>query len=49
MAVLAIIGFGISFPFMLNNDQMSGLDIFSRALDLITTTVPPALPACLGN
>ncbi len=47
MAFLSLIGFLISVPFMLH----SGLDyitILTRSLDLITTTVPPSLPACLG-
>jgi len=47
MACLAFVGFAISVPFMLNN----GIDIgtiMKRSLDLITTTVPPSLPACLG-
>lgn len=47
MAMLSFIGFLISLPFMLKN----GIDIYTiatRSLDLITTTVPPSLPACLG-
>jgi len=47
MACLSFVGFGISVPFMINN----GVDIptiLKRALDLVTTTVPPSLPACLG-
>lgn len=47
MACLSIFGFGVSLPFMIRNN-MSFIEIFFRALDLITTTVPPSLPACLG-
>jgi cation-transporting ATPase 13A2 len=47
MAMVSFIGFFISLPFMLSH----GIDIYTistRSLDLITTTVPPSLPACLG-
>jgi cation-transporting ATPase 13A2 len=47
MGFVSLGGFLISLPFMLNN----GIDVYSiieRFLDLITTTVPPSLPACLG-
>jgi len=47
MALLSFIGFGISVPFMLSNGISLGT-IFLRAFDMITTTVPPALPACIG-
>jgi cation-transporting ATPase 13A2 len=47
MACLSVIGFSASFPFL----SMQGIpskEILIRGLDLITTTVPPALPACLN-
>lgn len=47
MALVSFFGFFISLPFMLKN----GIDIYTivvRSLDLITTTVPPSLPACIG-
>jgi len=47
MACLSIIGFSISLPFLLNTN-MSFYEIIVKALDLVTTTVPPALPACIG-
>lgn len=47
MACLSLIGFLISVPFMINNGVEIGT-ILKRSLDLITTTVPPSLPACLG-
>jgi len=47
MGSLTIIGFLVSIPFMIENDIPTE-DIILRCLDLITTTVPPALPACLG-
>lgn len=47
MALLSFIGFMISLPFMINNG-LRWDEILKKALDLITTTVPPALPACLG-
>lgn len=47
MAAFTIFGFAASLPFLIQNGF--GLsDIIQRSLDLITTTVPPALPACLG-
>ena len=47
MAILSIIGFVISLPFLIKSG-MNWISIIYRSLDLITTTVPPALPACLG-
>ena len=47
MATLSIIGFIISLPFLVKS-KMSPINIFKRTLDLITITVPPALPACIG-
>ena len=47
MACLSFAGFGISIPFMMK-DGITIKAIFLRALDMITTTVPPALPACIG-
>lgn len=47
MGVLCIIGFSISLPFMLQKSE-NPTKVFLKALDLITTTVPPSLPACLG-
>jgi cation-transporting ATPase 13A2 len=47
MAILSFIGFFISLPFMMG--QNIPIDhMILRSLDLITTTVPPALPACIG-
>lgn len=46
MGFLAIIGFGISLPFLLRNQSFK--ETFIKSLDLITTTVPPSLPACLS-
>jgi len=47
MACLSFVGFFISIPFMLKNG-IDMITILKRSLDLITTTVPPSLPACLG-
>lgn len=47
MAALSFVGYFISVPFMLKNG-VDFLTILERSLDLITTTVPPSLPACLG-
>jgi len=47
MACLSFVGFGISVPFMLENG-IEFWTIIERSLDLVTTTVPPSLPACLG-
>ena len=47
MASLSVIGFFISVPFMLKNGIEISL-IAKRSLDLVTTTVPPSLPACIG-
>ena len=47
MGCLSIIGFTISIPFLKNADQSTS-EIIKKCLDLITTAVPPSLPACLG-
>jgi cation-transporting ATPase 13A2 len=47
MACLSVLGFAVSLPFMMMNG-IEPIDIMFRGLDLVTTTVPPALPACLG-
>ncbi len=47
MGFLSFVGFGISIPFMISNG-IDTLQIIKRFFDLITTTVPPSLPACLG-
>jgi cation-transporting ATPase 13A3/4/5 len=47
MACLSMIGFLVSIPFYIFNG-MGVSDIIERGLDLVTTTVPPSLPACLG-
>ena len=46
MSILCIFGFAISIPFLLDTQEWS--DIIKKSLDLITTAVPPSLPACLG-
>ena len=46
MSILCIVGFAISIPFLVKTQTWS--DILKKSLDLITTAVPPSLPACLG-
>ena len=46
MSILCVVGFIISIPFLLKTQEI--LDILKKSLDLITTAVPPSLPACLG-
>ena len=47
MACLSVIGFTASLPFLISTG-MNTYEIIVKALDLVTTTVPPALPACIG-
>jgi cation-transporting ATPase 13A2 len=47
MGLVSILGFLISVPFMIKNGIEVSV-ITTRCLDLITTTVPPSLPACIG-
>jgi len=47
MACFTLLGFAASIPFLLKNG-ISITKILQRSLDLVTVTVPPALPACLG-
>ena len=46
MSILCIFGFGVSIPFLLQTQKWP--EILKKSLDLITTAVPPSLPACLG-
>ena len=46
MAFLALVGFACTMKSMLDS-HMIPLDIIGRSLDLITITVPPALPAAM--
>lgn len=46
MGVFALIGFAATVPFLLKLDY-SLSEIIARSLDLITITVPPALPAAM--
>lgn len=46
MAVLALVGFLSTLPAMLSLN-LSTFEIVDRSLDLITITVPPALPAAM--
>ena len=47
MAILSVLGFIIALPFLVKSG-MSWINIMKRSLDLVTITVPPALPACIG-
>jgi cation-transporting ATPase 13A2 len=47
MACLSVIGFFVSLPFYITHGTKT-IDIIKRGLDLVTTTVPPSLPACIG-
>jgi len=47
MTVLCLIGYFISLPIMLM-DGVETEEIILRGLDLVTCTVPPALPACIA-
>jgi cation-transporting P-type ATPase 13A2 len=46
MGIIALIGFAATFKDMLNQGWDTA-DIVDRCLDLITITVPPALPAAM--
>ena len=46
MSILCIFGFAVSIPFLRRTQEWP--DIIKKSLDLITTAVPPSLPACLG-
>ena len=47
MSIVCLIGYAISIPFLVKAGQETA-DILKKSLDLITTVVPPSLPACLG-
>ena len=46
MGMIALVGFGATFKYMLDQN-FSTLNIIDRCLNLITITVPPALPAAM--
>ena len=46
MSILCLVGFAVSIPFLLQTQTWG--EIIKKSLDLITTAVPPSLPACLG-
>ena len=46
MSILALLGFFCTLPFMIKNNLPLS-EIIDRSLDLITITVPPALPAAM--
>ena len=48
MGCLCLVGFAISLKFLIDNAGLSTKDIIMKFLDLITTTVPPSLPACIS-
>ena len=48
MSVLCVIGFLISLKFLIETAGLTTYDIVIKFLDLITTTVPPSLPACIS-
>ena len=47
MTILCFFGYGIAFKFLQDAD-LSDHELLMRFLDLFTTAVPPALPACLS-
>jgi len=50
LAFITLIGFAITLPYLLEqlaDGNATEWDITLECLDLITITVPPALPTCL--
>ena len=47
MTILCFFGYGVAFKFLMDAD-LSNHELWMRFLDLFTTAVPPALPACLS-
>ena len=47
MGIVSIIGLCIIIPFLIKLGETK-YEIFIKCLDLITTTIPPSLPTCLG-
>ncbi|KAL4505183.1 hypothetical protein ABPG72_016250 [Tetrahymena utriculariae] len=51
LALISIVGFVVSLPFMIkgyNEGYLDLRDLILNSLDLVTITVPPALPTCLS-
>ena len=48
MGIMTVVGFAISLKFLIVEGENTAREIIERFLDLITTAVPPALPACLS-
>jgi cation-transporting ATPase 13A3/4/5 len=47
MACLAILGFIVTLPIMMKRADYCYGELIDRSLDMITITVPPALPAAM--
>ena len=47
LSIISIIGFLISLPFIMDLHP-SKLELFIKGIEVITTAVPPSLPACVG-
>ena len=48
MGILCLVGFGISVKFLKVDAESTDVEIVEKFLDLVTTAVPPSLPACLS-
>lgn len=46
MGCIAVFGFAVTLPFLIKFGY-SASDLIIRGLDLVTITVPPALPAAM--
>lgn len=46
LGLMGILGYGVTLPFQLRF-ELTAADLVDRSLDLITVTVPPALPAAM--
>jgi cation-transporting ATPase 13A3/4/5 len=47
MALVAILGFAVTLPLLIKHNG-SAIVLIDKSLDLITVTVPPALPATMS-
>ena len=48
MGIMTLVGFGISLKFLIVEGENTATEIIERFFDLVTTAIPPSLPACLS-
>jgi cation-transporting ATPase 13A3/4/5 len=48
LAIMALVGFAIDLPFFLNSPDKGASILVIKCCEIVTVTVPPALPTCMA-